>query len=267
MSIFSSDTFKGKHALITGATGGIGYETAKVLAQMGANVTITGRKEKVLNELNDEIQNNLPESKVNLVVADLTNASDREKLVQEAEEKLGFVSLLVNSAGITGGGIMEDLTQEELERVMHLNFTVPILLTQQIYESMKDLKEGAIVNVSSLSGLRGTYGGTAYTGSKFALNGFTQSFALEAIEHGIRVNAVCPGYVDTQMGRDGIKKKGKRENRSFEEQLEIENQNLPSGRISNAMEVANTIAFLLSDSGENIIGETVKISGGSVMGL
>lgn len=267
MSIFSSDVFKGKHALITGATGGIGYETAKVLAQMGADVTITGRKEKVLNELKNEIQSSLSEAKVNLVVADLTNASDREKLVQEAEEKLGLVSLLVNSAGITGGGVMEDLTQEELERVMHLNFTVPILLTQQIYETMKEHREGTIVNVSSLSGLRGTYGGTAYTGSKFALNGFTQSFALEAIEHGIRVNAVCPGYVDTQMGREGIQKKGERENRSFEEQLKIENANLPSGRISNALEVANTIAFLLSDSAENIVGETVKISGGSVMGL
>lgn len=267
MSIFSSEVFKGKHALITGATGGIGYETAKVLAQMGANVTVTGRKEEVLNELKDEIQNNLPEVKVNLVLADLTEASDRKKLVQEAEEKLGPVSLLVNSAGVTGGGVMEDLTQEELERVMHLNFTVPILLTQQIYESMKEHKEGAIVNVSSLSGLRGTYGGTAYTGSKFALNGFTQSFALEAIEHQIRVNAVCPGYVDTEMGRNGIARKGERENRSFEEQLEIENQNLPSGRISTALEVANTIAFLLSDSVENIIGETVKISGGSVMGL
>lgn len=267
MSIFSSEVFKGKHALITGATGGIGYETAMVLAQMGANVTITGRKEEVLNELKDEIQSSLPEAKVNLVVADLTQASDRKKLVQEAEEKLGPVSLLVNSAGVTGGGVMEDLTQEELERVMHLNFTVPILLTQQIYESMKKNREGAIVNVSSLSGLRGTYGGTAYTGSKFALNGFTQSFALEAIEHQIRVNAVCPGYVDTEMGRNGIARKGERENRSFEEQLEIENQNLPSGRISTALEVANTITFLLSDSAENIIGETVKISGGSVMGL
>lgn len=267
MTIFSSDVFTGKHALVTGATGGIGYETAKVLAQMGADVTITGRREEVLNELKEEIQDDFPEAKVFIVVADLTNASDRETLVQEAEDKMGPVSLLVNSAGITGGGVMEDLTQEELEKVMHVNFTVPILLTQQIYESMKKNKEGAIVNVSSLSGLRGTYGGTAYTGSKFALNAFTQSFGLEAIEHNIRVNAVCPGYVDTKMGRDGIRRKGERENRSFEEQLKIENANLPSGRISTAREVANTITFLLTDASENVVGEAVKISGGSVMGL
>ncbi|OJF92132.1 SDR family NAD(P)-dependent oxidoreductase [Alkalibacterium sp. 20] len=265
MSIFSLDVFTGKHALITGATGGIGYETAKVLSAMGADVTITGRKESVLQQLKEEIESEWPYAKVMLVVADLVKASDREKLVQTAEEKLGPVSLLVNSAGIMGGGVMEELTQEELERVMHLNFTVPILLTRQIYETMKKNKEGAIVNVSSLSGLRGVVGGTAYAGSKFALNGFTQSFALEAIKHNIRVNAVCPGYVDTKMGRDAIRSKATRENNSFEEQFEIESGNLPSRRITTAKEVANTIAFLLSDAAENIVGESVKISGGSVM--
>jgi len=265
MSIFSSDVFSGKHVLVTGATGGIGYETAKVLSAIGASVTITGRKEEVLDQLKEEIRSHQPYAKVTAVVADLAEASEREKLVQAAEEEFGPVTLLVNSAGIMGGGVVEELTQEELERVMHLNYTVPILLTQQIYASMKENKEGAVVNVSSLSGLRGTYGGTAYVSSKFALNGFTQSFALEAIKHNVRVNAVCPGYVDTKMGRDAIRSKAEREKNSFEEQFEIESRNLPSGRITTPEEVANTIAFLLSDAAGNIVGETVKISGGSVM--
>lgn len=265
MSIFSSDVFKGQHALVTGATGGIGRETAKVLAAMGANVTITGRKEHVLSDLKKEIENESPNAEVLMFVADLTDAIDREKLVIVAEETFGTVSLLVNSAGMTGGGILEELTQEELERVMHLNYTVPILLTQRIYKNMKKDKKGSIVNVSSLSGVRGTYGGTAYTGSKFALNAFTQSFALEAIEHNVRVNGVCPGYVDTEMGRNGIRSKGEQEGRSFEEQLKIESEKLPTGRITNADEVANTIAYLLSDAAENIIGENINLSGGSVM--
>ena len=265
MSVFSSEAFTGKHALVTGATGGIGYETAKVLAAMGADVTITGRKKDVLTQLKEEIQSEHPDARVELAVADLAEASERDRLIQVAEEKLGPVSLLVNSAGISGGGVMEELTQDELERIMHLNFTVPILLTQRIYETMKKNKSGAIVNVSSLSGLRGTYGGTAYVGSKFALNGFTQSFALEAIRHNILVNSVCPGYVDTKMGRDGIRNKAERENHTFEEQFKIESEKLPSGRISTSEEVANTIAFLLSDAAENIVGEAVKISGGSVM--
>ncbi|MFC6463706.1 SDR family NAD(P)-dependent oxidoreductase [Marinilactibacillus sp. GCM10026970] len=265
MSIFSSDVFKGRHALVTGATGGIGRETAKVLAAMGANVTITGRKEQVLSDLKKEIENESPNAKVLMYVADLTDAIDREKLVLVAEETFGTISLLVNSAGMTGGGILEELTQEELERVMHLNHTVPILLTQRIYKNMKKDKKGSIVNVSSLSGVRGTYGGTAYTGSKFALNAFTQSFALEAIEHNVRVNGVCPGYVDTEMGRNGIRSKGEREGRSFEEQFKIESEKLPTGRITNTDEVANTIAYLLSDAAENIIGENINLSGGSVM--
>ena len=265
MSIFSSTTLKGKRALITGATGGIGYETAKVVASMGAAVTITGRKENVLKELKADIENETPHAKVFYYLADLANADEREQLIQASEEKMGPVSLLVNSAGITGGGVIEDLTQDELERIMHLNFTVPILLTQRLYESMKDNKDGAIVNVSSLSGIRGTFAGTAYVGSKFALNGFTQSFALEAIQHNIRVNAVCPGYVETKMGLDSIGRKAERENSTFEEQYKIESDKLPSGRITNAKEVANTIAFLLSDAAENIVGESVKLSGGSVM--
>ncbi|WP_208559277.1 SDR family NAD(P)-dependent oxidoreductase [Marinilactibacillus kalidii] len=265
MSIFSTDVFKEEHALVTGATGGIGMETAKLLAHMGAKVTITGRKEQVLNDLKEEIERTVEGAQILRYVADLTDADDREHLVKAAEEQFGSVTLLVNSAGMTGGGILEELTQEELERVMQLNHTVPILLTQRIYKTMKQKQKGSIVNVSSLSGIRGTYGGTAYTGSKFALNGFTQSFALEAIEYNVRVNGVCPGYVDTEMGRNGIRSKGEREGRSFEEQFKIESENLPTGRITNPEEVANTIAYLLSDAAENIIGENIILSGGSIM--
>ena len=265
MSIFKEDAFKGEHALVTGATGGIGYETAKVLAQMGADVTITGRRSEVLDDLKKKIQEKLPSANVFIYTADLAEKSERNGLVQAAENEFGPVTQLVNGAGISGGGKVEDLTKEEIEKIMHLNFTVPILLTQEIYNSMKENEKGAVVNVSSLSGLRGTYEGTAYVGSKFALNGFTQSFALEAIEHKVRVNSVSPGFVDTEMGRNSINNKAKRANNSYEDQFEIESANLPSGRISTAEEVANTIVFLLSDAAENIVGESIKISGGSVM--
>ncbi|RKQ35653.1 SDR family NAD(P)-dependent oxidoreductase [Oceanobacillus halophilus] len=266
MSLFSKDALVGKHALITGATGGIGYETAKVLAGMGAAITITGRREEVLQQLKEEILNENSDAKVLVVSADLTNSAELDQLVEAAESANGFVSHLVNSAGVLGNSaIVEDMTIEQLEKVMHVNYTVPILLTKKIYSTMKDRKEGSVVNVASLSGLRGTYGGTAYCGSKFALIGFTQSFALEAIQHGVRVNAVCPGYVETEMGKESIRKKGIKEGRSFEEQYTVANKSIPSGRISSPEEVANTIAFLLTDAAANIVGESVKISGGSVM--
>src|SRR5690606_3587913 len=108
-----------------------------------------------------------------------------------------------------------------LEEIMYMNYTIPILLSQEVYKRMKEKEEGNIVNVASLSGLRGTIGGTAYAGSKFAFIGFTQSFALEAIQHGVRVNAVCPGYVETEMGMESIRTKAIRENRPFEEQYKL----------------------------------------------
>ncbi|WP_085991252.1 SDR family NAD(P)-dependent oxidoreductase [Oceanobacillus senegalensis] len=265
MTIFASNALNGKHALVTGSTGGIGYETAKVLSKMGAAVTITGRREEKLQELKKDILESVPDAKIFSYKSDLTNEVEREELVKAAEKENGFISLLVNSAGILGKGLVEETSQEELDRVMHVNYTVPILLTQRIYEQMKVKKEGVVVNVSSLSGLRGTYAGTAYSGSKFALIGFTQSFALEAIKYGVRVNAVCPGYVETDMGRESIRNKGLRENRSFEEQYKIVNEGLPSGRITDPREVANTIAYLLTEAASNIVGESVKISGGSVM--
>ncbi|MCT2536173.1 SDR family oxidoreductase [Aquibacillus koreensis] len=265
MSIYSKDALKDHHALITGATGGIGFETALVLASMGANITITGRKQDKLELLKEKIFDENPQASVFMYQADLSDSNQIEYLVNTASKEMGDISLLVNAAGVLGGDIVENLTQDELEKVMHMNYTVPILLSQQVYKQMKQNKKGAIVNVSSLSGLRGTYGGTAYCGSKFALIGFTHAFALEAIEHGVRVNAVCPGFVETEMGRKAIEAKAKRENRSFDQQYKLANTGLPSGRISTPEEVANTIAFLLSDAATNIVGESVKISGGAVM--
>ncbi|MDY0394632.1 SDR family NAD(P)-dependent oxidoreductase [Virgibacillus halophilus] len=262
MSIFSSDALKGEHALVSGATGGIGAATAKVLVEMGAAVTITGRNKEKLQKLADEIQHKHPEAKLCKQTADLRVDADREKLLKTAEQTCGSITLLVNSAGAAGGNTVDKLTREDMEKIMDLNYTSTVLLTQQVYQKMVQLKRGAIVNVSSLSGLRGTYGNTAYAASKFALIGFTHAMAVEAIAHGIRVNAVCPGWVDTKMGQQSVQRKAERSGSSVEALLEA---SIPSGRMSEPEEIANTIAFLLTDAARNIIGESVKISGGTVL--
>jgi NAD(P)-dependent dehydrogenase (short-subunit alcohol dehydrogenase family) len=161
--------------------------------------------------------------------------------------------------------VVEKLDEETLDRVMNLNFKYTLLLTQAVYRKMLEQKEGSIVNLASLSGLRGTHGGTAYAASKFAVIGWTQSMALEAIEHGIRVNAVCPGYVDTEMAWISIQKRAEKQGISFEEGMQKAAAEIPSGRLSTPEEVANTIAFLLTDAAGNIVGESLKISGGAVM--
>lgn len=260
--LFHESTLKDHHILITGATGGIGYETAKVAVQAGARVTITGRNEEKLNELKADCEDS---SRVFLYKADLTNDQDREQLLSSARNEHGPITGLVNSAGIGGGDLVEKLSQEDVRKIMELNYFSLVQLSQAVYNQMKGVEKGAIVNISSLSGLRGTHGNSAYSASKFAVTGFTQAFAHEAIEHHIRVNAICPGYVDTEMGRNAIQSKGKREGRSYEEQLEIAKDSIPSGRLTSPVEVANTIVYLLSDAAKNIVGESVKISGGSVM--
>ncbi|MDY0404266.1 SDR family oxidoreductase [Virgibacillus sp. 179-BFC.A HS] len=262
MRIFASEALKGEHALVTGATGGIGAATAKLISTMGAAVTITGRNTEKLEQLASEIRSKYPEAKLCVQRADIGNEADRNSLIEAAEKAYGSITLLVNCAGISGGDTVDKLTKEDMGEVMDVNYTSTVLLTQLVYRKMMEKKHGAIVNVSSLSGLRGTYGGTAYAASKFALIGFTHSMAVEAIQHGIRVNAVCPGWVDTAMGRDSVSQKADRTGRSVSEVL---HDQIPSGRMSQPEEIANTIAFLLTDAAENIVGESVKISGGTVL--
>lgn len=265
MGIFSEDALQHKHILITGATGGIGYETAKVLATMGARLTITGRNTEKLQALEEELSRLTDPEKLFSMKADLTKSEDREKLIEAAESKLGFINGLVNSAGAAGGKTVDELDEELVEKLMDVNYKSTLQLTKSIYKKMVEQKEGDIVNLASLSGLRGTHGNTAYAASKFAVVGWTQSMALEAIESNIRVNAVCPGYVETDMALNSIQRKAERHGITFEEELDKARSSIPSGRLTEPVEVANTIAFLLTDAARNIVGESVKISGGSVM--
>lgn len=262
MSIFAKDVFLGKHALVTGASGGVGSATAKLLVSMGAKVTLCGRNGDKLNQVKEEILKTDPDHNLFVCPTDIGSDKEREQLVDEATKSLGPITLLVNAAGISGNGLIEHITQEELEKVMHINYTSTVLLTQLVYRGMIEQKEGAIVNVASMAAVQGKIGNGPYSASKFALIGFTHSLALEAIKQGVRVNAVCPGVLDNEMGLGAIKRKAKYNEITFDEQLELLSKTVPSGRISTSEDVANTIAFLLTDAGENIVGETIKISGG-----
>ncbi|AOM81821.1 SDR family NAD(P)-dependent oxidoreductase [Salisediminibacterium beveridgei] len=265
--IFAKEAFETKHVLITGATGGIGEAVAVAAAEHGMKVTLTGRNPDKLKAVTETVRaHGGSKASVQAVRGDLTVKEDRSRMLDEAMEAHGPLHHLVNNAGIAKGAVMEDLTEEDLRDVMELNFTSTVLFTQEVYHRMTKANSGeTIVNVASLSGLRGTYGATAYCGSKFALIGFTQSFAYEAIEHGIRVNAVCPGFVETDMARSIIQRKAERKGRTYEEEYKTTMDSLPSKRITQPDEVANSILYLMSPAAGNIIGESMKISGGAVM--
>ncbi|CAM3715139.1 SDR family NAD(P)-dependent oxidoreductase [Alkalicoccus chagannorensis] len=265
MTLFDKKAFERQHILVTGATGGIGAAVANMLSSHGADVTVTGRDEEKLSKLKQQAHYHGDPARIHAVTANLTEERDRHLLIQSAEDAFGPITGLVNSAGTAKGDVVEELKEEDMHDTMEINYTSLVLLTQLVYKQMKEKGKGSIVNISSLSGLRGTYGNAAYSASKFAVIGFTQSFALEAIEHGIRVNAVCPGFVDTEMARGILQKKADRRGISYEEQRKEAEEGLPSGRMTTPEETAEAILFLLSDAASNIVGESMKISGGSVM--
>jgi 3-oxoacyl-[acyl-carrier protein] reductase len=215
--------------------------------------------------MSKQISEQHPDVVVTAIRADLTNESERRELVREAVRKAGPISFLINNAGAFQYEPIEELTQESIDSLMNINFTSAVLLTQLVYEGMKEWRVGSIVNISSLSGMRGVPGTISYSASKFALIGFTHALALEAIGHGIRVNAVCPGYVDTNMGQEVVGATATAGKVSLEQRWQQVNAGIPSGRITRPDEVANTIAFLLSDAAGNIVGEAVKISGGALV--
>ncbi|UCZ54907.1 SDR family oxidoreductase [Bacillus shivajii] len=261
--LYSPAALAEKHYLVTGATGGIGQAIVIALCQAGAKVTGVGRS----YEKNEALLSRLKVLRIHesykFVCADLTKKEDREQLCTTENT---FYDGLINNAGVLGGTTIDQLTEEDIRSVMEVNYTATVLLTQQFYNRLvNDKKRGVIVNISSLSGLRGTYGNGAYAASKFALNGFMQCFALEAIKQNIRVNSICPGYVETKMGEKAIQKKADFEQKSFQEAYDEANLALPSGRITKPEEVANTCVFLCSDAAENIVGEQIKISGGGVL--
>jgi 3-oxoacyl-[acyl-carrier protein] reductase len=265
-SIFSSDVLQGKTVVVTGATGGIGQSIAHQLAQMGANLLLTGRNEEKLAHLKQSIQAKSGQGRIETIPADLTDAEDRDRLVKETRKALGSIDILINNAGVFAGALLEEVEKAELERVMNVNFTSVVMLTQQVYEEMRRRQSGKIINISSLSGLRGWEGGTIYASSKFALNGFTQCLAVEAAKYGIQVNAVAPGFVETEMAKEAIGVKARRAGQSLEEMWTQMEKGIPSGRLSRPEEVAAVTAFLCTDAANNIIGAHMRISGGGLLG-
>ncbi|MEA5389232.1 SDR family oxidoreductase [Haloarculaceae archaeon H-GB11] len=214
--MFREDAFADEVVLITGATGGIGRATARLMDRCGADVAITGRNAEKLSELDSEL-----DGQVYAYRADLTNEEAREEFITGAREMLGNPTALVNSMGVGSGGTsVADLDQDTIDKLMEVNYTATALLTRDVYRGMREREAGAIVFVSSLSGLRGSKHYAPYDASKFAITGFAQSLAREAIEHNVRVNSVCPGWVDTPMATEMLREvaatEGERPRPSFE---------------------------------------------------
>ncbi len=246
--------FEGKTAIITGATSGIGRATSLKLAQQGARISAVGRRPEALTELKNEIES--VGGSVKTIQADVTLENDVQKIVEESVAEFERIDVLINAAGIILNGSIETTKTEEWDALMNANVRSVFLLTQAAVAFLEKTR-GNIVNVSSVAGLRAYPNVLAYCVSKAAIDQLTRCVALELAEKQIRVNAVNPGVVVTDLH-----KRGGMSNENYQSFLERSKQSHPLGRVGEAAEVAELIVYLASERASWITGATYSIDGG-----
>jgi NAD(P)-dependent dehydrogenase (short-subunit alcohol dehydrogenase family) len=246
--------FANRVLLVTGATSGIGKATALRFAEAGASVAAIGRKETSLADLREQIEGLgarfLP------IQADLSSEAAAAEAVSKAVEHFGGIDVLVNAAGHISSGTIEDTTMQAWDAMLDINLRAVFVLMQHTLPTMIQ-RRGNIVNVSSVTGLRAFPGVLAYCVSKAGLDQLTRCAALELAAKGVRVNAVNPGVVVTE-----IHKRGGQTEEQYAAFLEHSKETHPLGRVGDAREIAELILFLASDRASWITGATYSIDGG-----
>jgi NAD(P)-dependent dehydrogenase (short-subunit alcohol dehydrogenase family) len=244
----------GKIAIVTGASSGIGRATAVLLAKEGATVVAVGRNEKELDSLKDSLGSNTGAIRIQL--GDVTDVSQLDRIVSETAQHFGKIDVLVNSAGIIKNGTIESTTPDDWDTMMNINVRSVFNLIQRCIPYLIASK-GNIVNVSSVAGTRSFPGILSYCVSKAAVDQLTRCSALELASHGVRVNAVNPGVVVTNLHtRSGM------DQQAYAKFLEHSRETHPIGRAGRPEEVAELIHFLASDKAGWVTGATYEIDGG-----
>ncbi len=249
-----SQSFAGKVAIVTGASSGIGRATAALLAERGAAVALVARDAQRLEQLAREIE--AAGGRALAVPTDVTDEAARARLAARVQAELERVDVLVNAAGIIASGRVDDTSLSAWREMFALNVEAVFHLTQLVTPALV-ASRGAVVNVSSVCGLRAFPGVLSYCSSKAALDQFTGCAALELAPQGVRVNAVNPGVVVSELHRrSGF------DDERYAAFLEHSETTHPLGRVGQPREVAELIAFLASDRAAWITGVTIPVDGG-----
>jgi len=240
-----------KVALVTGGVGGIGTAICRKLVEDGcfavANYAIEGTQEKFLAAMRDARR----ADSTAIAFGDVSDFAAMEKMVRAIEKEHGPVQVLVNCAGITRDSTFRKMTLEQWRAVMSTNLDSAFNVTRHVIDGMIERGWGRIVNISSVNAVRGQFGQTNYAAAKAGLLGFTKSLAQEVVRKGITVNAVSPGYVQTDMVaaiRDDVREKIIAE--------------IPAGRLATPAEIADAVAFLASEKAAYITGTNLSVNGG-----
>lgn len=246
-------TFSGKNVLITGAYRGIGREIAIVLANCGLKVWINYRSNPdIADELKELIEKN--GGKAAVIGFDIVNEDDFIDGIKTIIESDGELSYLVNNAGITNDKLALRMKTEDFTSVIDINLTAAFVGCREALKVMSKQRFGAVVNIASIVAESGNVGQVNYSASKGGLISMTKSFALEAASRNVRYNAITPGFIETDMT-----------DKLSPEIKEAYISKIPLKKLGNAKDVANAVAFLLSDESLYITGEVLKVNGGLYM--
>lgn len=240
-------------AIVTGGSRGIGRAVAVRLAKDGMNLVINYRGNSAAAEETERMCRELG-VEVLLVQGDVSRAEDCEKLAAQAKEAFGRVDVLVNNAGITRDGLLARMTEEDFRAVLDVNLVGPWNMMKAVNRIMMKQRYGRIVNLSSVTGLMGNMGQTNYAAAKAGILGMTKSYAREVASRGITVNAVAPGFIDTDMTE--AMPEGARDKIIT---------GIPMGRTGKPEDVAEAVAFLASEQAGYITGEVLRVDGGMAM--
>ena len=249
--------FEGKVALVTGAASGLGLATAKAFAEAGASVVLADNREDSLKNIQNEF--NTLGFKAISILCDVTIEAQVESMLTRITSTFGKLDVAYNNAGIILPPIATtDLNFDQWNRVLSINLTGIWLCMKYELNQMLKKGNGAIVNCSSMAGLQGAPGMSAYAASKHGIIGLTKSTALEYVSKGIRINAVCPGMVDTPMKNDITG--------GNVVMLAEMAKMVPAGRFCKPEEISSAVLWLCSDNASMVIGQTIAIDGGITIG-
>ena len=253
-------SLSGQHALVTGASRGIGAVVAAALAAEGAHVSLLARDAESLARLAGQLGNDraLP------VAADVTDGASVRGAFAAARARFGPVHILINNAGQAASAKFTDTDEALWQRIMAVNLTGTYLCAHAAVTDMLELRYGRIVNIASIAGLRGAAYISAYVASKHAVIGLTRALALEYATRNITVNAVCPGYVDTDIVKQAVATIRNKTGRSESEALAALVATNPQQRLITPEEVANAVLWLCRPGSQSITGQSLIISGGEV---
>ena len=251
---------QGRHALVTGAARGIGASIVRTLAADGARISLLGRQYAVLQHLADE----LPGGPHAVVVADVTDPNAVSAAFTHARAELGPIAILINNAGQVESAPFAKTSIELWQRMLSVNLTASFLCAQAALPDMLAAQWGRIVNIASTAGQKGYAYVSAYTAAKHGVVGLTRALALELATKGVTVNAVCPGYTETEMLREGIANVVAKTGRSEKESRAQFSVTNPQQRMVQPSEVADAVRWLCGEGAAAVNGQSISVSGGEV---